>query len=204
MIKINKLKFNTNQSGFTLIETLIAILILTLSIGALLSLAAGGFYSVRYARNQIVANNLLQESVEYLRNSRDTSFEQGMSWNDWQLNVLSVDGSGNPTGTGVDGCLGKNLCYIDPYTVDAKIRECPSGGCPHVLYYPDNGFYGYAANYPFSVSTTPFETSFVRSIDVRPSTSNPDQLIVESEISWLNGTTPRSISQQTLITNWRR
>lgn len=62
------------QQGFTLIETLIAVFILTLTIGGLLTLAANGYFSVRYARNQIVANNLLQESLEYIRNSRDLLF----------------------------------------------------------------------------------------------------------------------------------
>lgn len=194
------------QQGFTLIETLIAILILTLTIGALLSLAAGGFYSVRYSRNQIVANNLLQESIEYLRNSRDTSFEQGVSWNNWQTNVLSVDTSGVATGTGNNGCFSSNGCYIDPYTTGPKIKECPSGVCPFVYYYPDSSFYGYNGHpYPFSIGSNPiYQTSFVRTIRISPSGSDPNQLVVTAVITWLNGKTQRSVSQKILITNWRQ
>lgn len=192
------------QKGFTLIETLVAIFILTLSIGALLSLASGGFYSVRYSRNQIVATNLLQESIEYIRNSRDTSFQQALLWNDWQANILSVDTLGNPTGTGVDGCFSNDGCYVDPYTSGAKIKQC-IGDCPNVLYYPSNAFYGYETTYPFPPSILPtFETSFIRTIKIRTSDKSPDQLIVTATVSWLNGSTPRSIVQDTLITNWRQ
>lgn len=193
------------QRGFTLIETLIAILILTLSIGALLSLAAGGFFSVRYARNQIVANNLLQESLEYMRNTRDTSFNQGISWLDWENTILSVDDSGNPTGTGSDGCFSQNGCFVDPYATSARIKECPASGCPNVIYYPDEGFYGYNASYPFTPGPSqPFTTSFVRKITVETSAASSDQLIVSATISWLNGSTPKTISQSMLITNWKQ
>jgi prepilin-type N-terminal cleavage/methylation domain-containing protein len=193
------------QQGFTLIETLIAILILTLTIGALLSLAAGGFYSVRYSRNQIVANNLIQESIEYVRNSRDTAFEQGKLWNNWQTDVLSVNVSGVSTGTGTDGCLSANGCYVDPYTTGPKIKECQNGICPSIYYYPDSSFYGYnGASYPFTPSVNPiYQTSFVRTINIK-TTSDPNQLVVVAKISWLNGQTQRSVSQKILITNWRR
>ncbi len=207
IIKTQQSGFTPPGAGFTLIETLVAIFILTLSIGALLSLAAGGFYSVRYSRNQIVANNLLQESIEYIRNSRDTSFEQDILWDEWQINVLAVGTDGNPTGNPSSGCLGTNGCYVDPYTTGAKIKECQSGVCPFIYYYPNNAFYGYEGNpYPFPpiLGTPPFQTSFVRSIKIAPSGSSTDQLVVTSTISWLNGTIQRSISQQTLITNWRK
>jgi type II secretory pathway pseudopilin PulG len=201
-MKYNKSKLN---NGFTLVETLIAILILTLSIGALLSLAAAGFYSVRYSRNQIVANNLLQESIEYIRNTRDTSFQQGGTWVSWQNDILSVDVAGNSTGTGTDGCFSANGCYIDPYTTDTKIKQCDNTQCPFVLYYPDNSFYGYNATYPFITNVTaPFKTSFVRTIKIKPSIATPDQLVLTANISWLNGTSPKQVSQTILIANWRQ
>ena len=208
MKKDINLKFNkkqkglTAQSGFTLIETLVAVLILTLSIGALLSLASSGFYSVRYSRNQIVANNLLQESIEYIRNSRDSAIEQGFTWDTWQQQILSVDISGNATGSGFDGCLSVNGCFIDPYTTDPKIKQC-DGTCPYVQYYPDNYFYGYLANYPFLISNQPYETSFVRKIVITPSSQTADQLVIKATISWENGSSPRTLSQTTLITNWK-
>lgn len=199
---MNHIKTN-NEKGFTLIETLVAILVLSLSIGALLSLAAGGFYSVRYSSNQIVANNLLQESIEYVRNSRDTAAQQGLDWNTWQTNVLSVDTSGNPTGSGTNGCLGQNGCYIDPYTTDPHIKEC-SRTCPYIVYYPETQFYGYETSYPFNPGSEKFETSFVRTITAVPSTKSADQVVVNVRISWKNGEIARSITQTVLLTNWHQ
>lgn len=196
---MNKNNFK-KQSGFTLIETLVAVLVLSISVGGLLALAAGGFYSVRYARNQIVANNLLQESIEYIRNTRDTAFIQGLSWDQWQ-DTLQTDTSGNQTGIDVNGCFSTDGCIINPYSLSASVKQCP-GTCPYILYYPDNGFYGYEATYPFIPVTPTYQTSFVRTIKIGPSATNPDQLIVWASIAWLNGTNPRTVSQSILITNW--
>lgn len=209
-LKINKkqkglpaVSAHAGQSGFTLVETLVAVLILTLSVGALLSLASGGFYSVRYSRNQIVANNLLQESIEYIRNTRDTAFENGLTWDLWQQQILSVDSTGKPTGDTSGGCFHKNGCYVDPFVNSENIKQCDES-CPYVQYYPDNSFYGYNGSYPFSISTQPYQTSFIRKIVITPSERSPDQLIVNATISWENGSTLKSLSQSTLITNWKQ
>lgn len=200
-MKKNQLKHN---KGFTLIETLIAILILTLSIGALLSLAAGGYFSVRYSRNQIVANNLLQESIEYIRNSRDTAFQKGQNWTDWQVNSLLVDKNG-ASGTGGQGCFSNNGCYVDPYALVSQIKECADGGCPPIVYFTDNGIYGYAENSYIFGDSPYFTTSFVKTIKIStPSSGSLDQLVITATITWLNGQTQKTISQETLLTNWRQ
>ena len=196
---------HTNQKGFTLVETLVAVLILTLSIGALLSLAAGGFYSVKYSRNQIVANNLLQESLEYIRNSRDTALQQGLTWAAWEATLQKgIDGSDTGPGT---GCFSASGCYVSPYGNPSKapVKQCDTT-CPYILYYPDNSFYGYdfsTSSYPFPAPiNAPYQTSFRRTITIVPAT-NPDQLNVTGTITWLNGSTSKSISKSILITNWK-
>ena len=198
---LNNMKKRKQQSGFTLIETLIAVLILTLSIGGLLSLAAGGFYSVRYARNQIVANNLLQESLEYVRNSRDTAFIQGLAWDAWQ-DTLQVDSNGSQTGVDTDGCFNTNGCTINPYNTGAHVKACGTT-CANILYFPDNAFYGYNDTYPFTSISASYQTSFVRKIRMAPSSTNPDQVVVIGTITWQNGSSTKTISQNMLITNWQ-
>lgn len=192
------------QKGFTLVETLVAVLILTLSIGALLSLAAGGFYSVKYARNQIVGNNLMQESLEYIRNSRDTAMQKGMTWSDWQK-TLQVGEDGITDAGAFGGCFSDQGCIVDPYNMKATVRQC-GASCPPVLYYPDNSFYGYAiqngSGYPFTPVSAPYQTSFVRSINIT-SAGNPDQLQVDEVVTWFNGSSQKTITQSMLITNWK-
>ncbi|KND50366.1 MAG: putative Type IV pilus pilin [Parcubacteria bacterium C7867-007] len=62
------------RPGFTLVETLVAIAILTISI-------AGPYYSIYkavqttyIARDKLIATSLAQEGAEYVRNVRDSNF----------------------------------------------------------------------------------------------------------------------------------
>lgn len=191
-----------DQRGFTLVETVVAILILSLSIGSLLTLAAGGFFSVRYARNQIVADNMVQESLEYFRNSRDTAVLQETTWSTW-LQTFNV----NDAGVMVDpvtpiGCFATAGCSVDPYTDGPKILAC-NGTCPTTLLFPDEGFYGYrTGSYPFGSGTPPVATTYVRRINAEM--AGPDQVLITATISWRNGTALKTVSQSMMLSNWNQ
>jgi prepilin-type N-terminal cleavage/methylation domain-containing protein len=188
------------QRGFTLIETLIAIFILTLTVSSLIGLAANGYYSVRYSQNQIVADNLLQESLEYLHNSRDTAAQQGTSWSDW-VNSLSVSDTGAIVGGSNQGCYASSGCIVDPYSNTTQVRAC-DGTCEGIVKY-SSGFYGYNdSSYPLSAGiNTPVPSGFVRTITAQLNT--PDQLTITSTVTWMDGYNPRSESQSILLTNWK-
>ena len=195
----------SKKSGFTLIETLIAVLVLSISIGGLLALSAGGFFSVKYSRNQIVANNLLQESLEYIRNSRDTALIKGLTWAQWQ-DTLQTDSNGTQTGIDTDGCFSADGCTVNPYTATAQVKRCIVGSvgiCPYIYFYPENSFYGYDVAYPFVPTTSPYQTSFIRKIVIAPSSASDDQIVVTGAISWKNGTATKTLTQSMLITNWK-
>lgn len=72
MIRINK-----NQSGFTLIETFVAITILLISILGPLGLFANYFKDVDYVKRQTTATFLAQEGVELLMANREYYLRQG-------------------------------------------------------------------------------------------------------------------------------
>lgn len=190
------MKKYTQQSGFTLIETLIAILILSLAIGALLTLTAGGFFGIRYAKNDIVASNLLQESLEYVRNSRDNAAQSdsGTSWGIWQSRYAA--------------CASDDGCMINPYadTDGGKVQAC-SGDCDQLKYFPDAGFYGYNDTDIFNTTGGQgFATSFVRTVhmtEIAPTGVNVDpQLLVTATMEWMNGTNKKSTTQSIVLTRW--
>ncbi len=191
------------QKGFTLIETLVAILILSITMGSLMSLAAGGFYSVRYARNQIAANALMQETLEFVRNSRDSGKIQGLSWEQWRQKFY-VDQSGVQTGNPSSGCFSSNRCFIDPYTTGPQIKACSGGAatCPAIVYYPSQYFYGYTATYPFSTSGQSYQTSFIRSVKMTDGAVGTDQVVVTVTVQWLNGLNTKTVSQDMVLSNW--
>lgn len=185
----------TTTSGFTLIETIVAIFILSLAMGALLTLAASGFYSVRYSRNQIVADNLAQEAMEYIRNTRDTKFldtpyEAGNNSTAW-YNLRFVD---------MAPCFTTNGCIVDIYTAGANFIAC-SSQCPYMRYYENQGVYGYTYGYPFSGGVA-YDTSYVRTVKLTPS-ANVDYFTATVTVRWLNGNTTKTTTQTAYFSNWR-
>lgn len=65
-------KDNKLNRAFTLIETLVAISIFTMSILGLMSILASGISDINYAKNKITAAYIAQDGIEYIRNMRDT------------------------------------------------------------------------------------------------------------------------------------
>lgn len=192
------------QRGFTLIETIIAIFILSATVGSLLQLTSQGFYTVRYLRNQIVANNLMQEGLEFVRNTRDTMINQdsgitqtqSAKWNDWVQSMT------------VAGCVvtvaNTSGCIIDPYdnvlinngvpvtggalpqgffscaSINGKNGSTNNKTCPPFYFYESSGFYGYDGhtyNNEISGDTTiiqPYATDYVRTIKIYLGTGDTD------------------------------
>lgn len=69
-----------NQAGFTLSESIIAIMLIVVTLTSILTLInrAGGFMTIAFSR--LIASNLSQEGIEIVRNSRDNNWIAGDSW----------------------------------------------------------------------------------------------------------------------------
>ncbi len=129
---------SNERGGFTLIETLVAISLLTMAIVAPVTLTNQSLQSAYYARDQITAFYLAQEAVEAIRALRDNQ-------------ILLIATSGNASGINLFGNIPSN---DQPFTVDAhrlsnpsqEITDCSSptdpSSCPPLQ---TNGvLYGYA------------------------------------------------------------
>jgi len=69
-----KLQFNkktNNKTGLTLVETLVAVSILTIAVIGPLGIIAQALHTSYYTRDQMTAHYLAQEAIEYVRNLRD-------------------------------------------------------------------------------------------------------------------------------------
>ncbi|OGI70023.1 hypothetical protein A2824_03615 [Candidatus Nomurabacteria bacterium RIFCSPHIGHO2_01_FULL_42_16] len=69
------------SGGFTLIETLTALLIFSTSIVVLITATSQGFSNTNYAKNKFIASYLAQEGVEIVRNARDS-----FGWDNTEIN----------------------------------------------------------------------------------------------------------------------
>ncbi|MEK7471530.1 MAG: prepilin-type N-terminal cleavage/methylation domain-containing protein, partial [Patescibacteria group bacterium] len=61
------------NTAFTLVETLVAISIFTMSILGLMSILGSGISNTTYTKQKMTAIYLAQEGIEYARNNRDTA-----------------------------------------------------------------------------------------------------------------------------------
>lgn len=116
------------KRGFSLIETLFAVLILSVSIAGPLSIVSRGVQSAVIAKDQIIGYYLAQDAIEYIRYVRDTNKLAGSSW------LAGLDGTANSLGIArSDGapppgnCTSANGCSAD--SINNTITACLAGVC---------------------------------------------------------------------------
>src|SRR3989344_8733451 len=103
-------KMLKNSNGFTLVETLVAISILTLSIAGAFTAVQSGIQSSTFAKDQTTAFYLAQEGMEFIKNKRDENAlnsinEQPNPVTNW-LTGLSDDPDNDP-------CYFGSVCRVD-------------------------------------------------------------------------------------------
>lgn len=153
--------------GFTLIETLVAVSLLTVSIVAPMSLISKSLSAAYYARDQIIASHLAQEAVETVRHIRDN-------------NVLRT-ALGEPTDI-LDG-----FPIGVPFTVSTldnsiDAAACSSGTCPPLQLDPTETFYGYGSGWTDTRFTRTVEAEAVSSIN-----DIPQEIRLSVTVSWRTG-----------------
>jgi type II secretory pathway pseudopilin PulG len=161
-----------------MIETLVAITILTLAVTAPLSLAGQGLIAANYAKDQVIAFNLAQEAVEVVRYQRDNKLiDIGRGGaGDWLAYIK--DSSTNASLVQEGGAASPIPFRVN--TTDAGMYAC-SGTCPALFFDSTSGFYG------TSVGTA---SRFTRTVYVtRRGTTAPDnsEATVRAVVTWQSG-----------------
>jgi prepilin-type N-terminal cleavage/methylation domain-containing protein len=176
------MKTISTQKGFTLVETLVAIFVLTLSITGPLFIAQQSFTSAATARDRTTASFLAQEGAEYIRSVRDHNYLSGQGWL-----------------TGLSACIGSNkACTIDPIGTYPLIGLCTNGSCPP-LQKTSDGVFGYQSGTE--------ETKFVRTITITEDgildgDGLPAEVLVEVKVTWSNKGAVRTTTVQERLYNW--
>ena len=67
-----------NEFGFTLIEALVALVILTIALGPALVLSSNISSTASVIQNNLIAANLSQEGIEVIRALRDANWYSGL------------------------------------------------------------------------------------------------------------------------------
>lgn len=171
-----------NHKGFTLIETLFAILIFSASLVSLMAIAGRGIAAANTAREQTVAHYLAQEGIEVVRNVRDTNFING-GWDADFTQCIETDpcqldyGSGITTPTLIQCANPTDGCVIDE-SFDAYVN---GGGTP----------------------TPYFRKIYIEAGALDPINGGVNEYQVVSKISWKSKGVDRLVTMQTLLKKWQ-
>ena len=198
------------DSGFTLMETLVAITLLLLAIGGPMYAVSQSLSSAIYARDQITASYLAQDAVEYIRNVRDHNALDNNSWLAPfdTTDYLPTDGTPGAsfnidTHSGksyrcsnVDAATGKVFC--DPMNYDSSPFN-PSS--------PTNtsGIYSYGTSVGDFVVVSPFtRTLTLQKVDKTQTPTHEVRLTVD--ISWHSNIAgaKQDFTVTELLTNWEK
>jgi len=186
--KVNKL-----NSGFTLVETLVAISIFAFSLMALMVVLGKGIADTDYAKAKNTSAYLAQEGIEYVRNMRDTfaiyDSSPAQGWTDFSAKLTA------------GGCFGANGCYINadaifntpeptPPATNIVFTSCGST-CTQLLYDASSGKYNYLSG---------TSSGFSRKIKV--SQVSADQIRISSTVYWVQGTNTYNITFSDDLYNW--
>lgn len=141
-------KKTTYAAGFTLMETLIAVLVLSLALTGPLVIAQKGLQAALIAKDQIGAFELAQDAVEYVRYARDTNcLAAGASAGGCPAAQWIV-GNANPAQTvNLTPCVsaaGTNACTVD-VIANTQPAACAGGVCPAINYDSSRNYFTYAS-----------------------------------------------------------
>ena len=165
-----KITERKNNKGFTLVETLVAIGILSVAILGTFTAVQSGLQNSYTAKDRTVAFWLAQEGMEYIKNIRDQNALSSVSGNptNWMAGLTSVP---------ADPCFFGKTCIIDSYF--KTVSTCPGGfgSCPVINIANGSGIY----TYNLGVDNTP--TTFLREIQF--TSISADEVLVIIKMSWI-------------------
>lgn len=141
------------SEGFTLVETLVAVAILTLAFLAPFQAIQSVTSQTRIAKDQLIAASLAQEGLEYIRFMRDNNYlANPATFTSGNLQLHGLDGSSGPD------CTGTHKCTVDTtVALSSAVASCSSTCVP--LYISPDGYYT-------QVSSGNTQSLFTRSVTV--------------------------------------
>ncbi len=203
------------RRGFTLIETMIAITILTLAMAGPLYTASRSIVAAQTSRDQLTASYLAQEGIEYARMMRDNQYlaaysanstnVAGVAWN----NFLHED----PALSGIDPssikrCIAPAVCSLDSAVLDplntGVVEICTDGTCESQPLYLGCASGASCATPVYTKQTNLSEsvrTPFVRTFQATE--ISPNEVKIISTVSWDSHGTLYTVSASDHLTSWQ-
>jgi len=185
--------------GFTLIETMVAITILTLAISGSFISANSSMTAAQISRDKLTASYLAQEGIEYVRMMRDDEYLS--AYHDGGINVSTTAWNNFISGSdaaSITQCI-PTTCTLDPTRSMGSgsgfsLFPCSGSACTPL--YLANGIYTQQSGI---IGAT--RTQFTRTIQVTDVSANEKSVI--STVLWDFHGTPYSIIITDHLTPWQ-
>lgn len=189
-----------NIQGFTLVETLIAVTILTFAISGPLYTASRALVAAEIARDQLTASYLAQEGIEYVRAMRDTEYLAAYQVGGAMVSDTAWSNFLNGSNAGSITQCRSTTCTLDPARAMGSgsgfaLLPCTVGETCTPLFLA-NGIYTQQSDIAGSEQT--HFTRTIQAIDV----SADDERIV-STVSWSFHETPYVVTVIGHLTSWQ-
>jgi len=177
------------NKGFTLLEVIVAIFLLSISVIGILSLINQTIVSSQITSSRLIASYLAQEGIEIVKNLRDTNFlkiHKGEIIN-WYDNIL---------------CCSSPPCdWTQDYTCEGDYNDSSLTAFQDRQLKIDGNFYQYSA----SATETPFKRKIII-FDMEdlnsPPDGLPDKIKVQVEVSWQERVRTHQVTAQENIYQW--
>ena len=212
--KLNKIE--SGRDGFTMVETLVAISILTIAVIGPLGIISQALHTSYYTRNQMTAYYLAQEAIEYVKNERD---EQGIVMTKQYLDSNSSDQNTPITTSWIPSDIASStfnpvnllqstrpnayILSIDNTTGKYKLDLCNTN-CEQaeILKVSQNGIFGVDSSAPNSTdSIFRREIYFQRTPGTTGAVGDPQEFAMIVNVYWKEGSSQAKLTLKEYITN---
>jgi prepilin-type N-terminal cleavage/methylation domain-containing protein len=172
------------NKGFTVLETMIAILIASMAIAGASLAARGGIRAGGIAKEEVKAFYLAQEALEFLSNVRDSNEISTLNGTpkDWLYGIASAAS---------DPCYPGKICTVDPSDSVSPLSAC-SGICSNLRQHPSDYRMGY--------NPTWNTTQYRREITLERTSQS--EAVVAIRVAWDHGGETREFRTKSMLTNW--
>src|SRR3989344_509400 len=186
-------KFDKSSSGFTLVETLVAVSIFTVSTLGLMVFLGKSMADTGYAKKKTTAAYLAQEGIEYIRNLRDThilysSTSSDAGWNSFVAKILS------------GSCQNSNGCYFNVDNINYSDSSQP------IIDMTLTAFGSSRTPFPYNSATVKdgetfgANSGFIRKIYIVQTSA--DEMKVSSTVYWTQGSGSYNMTFSQNLLKW--
>lgn len=179
------------MKGFTLVEALVAVAILSLAVTAPLYSASRSMVAANNSSYQLSASYLAQEGIEYVRMMRDNEYlvAYDVGGPDVSSNAWSAFRNGP-----LSQCVSPRICTLDP-TLPVGLVQCPGDICTPLYLITAEGKYVQSSGSGRKIQP------FVRTIQATPLSANDEEIV--STVTWFFHGVTYSVRLVEHLTPWQ-